>query len=68
MKGKTLQVFWTLSLVALIAVTVALEAAKANSITLPDQAVRLLGILNIASLTILIFTSLKMFLKNRREK
>jgi len=66
MKGKGLQIFWGLSIVALITVTIALEASRTNGITLPDQAVRLLGLLDIVSITILIFTSLKMFLKNRK--
>ena len=66
MKGKGLKLFWILSLVALVVVTVALEAAKANSIILPDQAVRLLGLLDIASVAILVLTSFKMFLKGRK--
>lgn len=68
MNGKGLKIFRILSIVALITVTVALEAARANSITLPDQAIRLLGILDIAAITILILTSIKMFLDNRKEK
>jgi len=66
MKGKGLQIFWGLSIVALITVTIALEASRTNGITLPDQAVRLLGLLDIVSITILIFTSFLMFLKNRK--
>ena len=66
MKGKGLKLFWILSLVALVVVTVALEAAKANSIILPDQAVRLLGLLDMASVAILVLTSFKMFLKGRK--
>ena len=68
MNGKGLKIFRILSIIAIITVTVALEAARANSITLPDQAVRLLGILDIAAITILILSSVKMFFDNRKEK
>ena len=68
MNGKGLKIFRILSIVAIITVTVALEAARANSITLPDQAVRLLGILDIAAISILILSSVKMFFDNRKEK
>lgn len=68
MNGKGLKIFRILSIIAIITVTVALEAARANSITLPDQAIRLLGILDIAAITILILSSVKMFFDNRKEK
>ena len=68
MNGKGLKIFRILSIVAIITVTVALEAARANSITLPDQAIRLLGILDIAAISILILSSVKMFFDNRKEK
>lgn len=68
MQGKGLHIFRLLSLIALLAVTVTLEAARANSIVLPDQAVRLLGLLDIASVAILIFTSLKLFFRSREDR
>lgn len=59
MKFNKLDILWAISLFVILAATILLAGLPLAGVVLPDAVVRTAGILDLAALPVLVFTSMK---------
>ena len=59
MKSKIINIMWSISLIIIGIATIILAGANIVSIELPDIAVRVLGVIDLVSLPVLFFSTVK---------
>lgn len=59
MKSRKIDICWDLSLLIIGIITIILSVSRIAGITLPDYAIRICGFIDIVSLVVLSYTSVK---------
>ncbi len=66
---KKYRIMWTASLMAISCITIIIAVCNMTSIELPDIVTRILGAVDLISIPVLIFSSIKLrILKKEQEK
>lgn len=65
---KKVRILWSVSLLIIACVTLIIAVSNMTSLELPDIAVRILGILDLLSIPVLVYSSIKLRKWNDRDK
>ncbi|MBR6536623.1 MAG: hypothetical protein IKT67_05435 [Lachnospiraceae bacterium] len=65
MKNKKLLLVWSISLLVIAGLTLVTSITNIIGISLPDTAVRIIGILDLIALPVLAFTTVRMFIEKK---
>ena len=65
MKNNKLLLVWSISLLVIAGLTLVTSITNIIGISLPDTAVRIIGILDLIALPVLAFTTVRMFIEKK---
>ena len=65
MKKNKLLIVWSISLLVIAGLTLVTSITNIIGISLPDAAVRIIGILDLIALPVLAFTTVRMFIEKK---
>ena len=68
MKKNKLLLIWSISLMVIAVCTLVITIANIMGASVPDALIRILGILELVSCPVLVFTTVRMYRKGREKK
>lgn len=68
MKKSKVLIVWSISLLVIAGLTLVTSITNIIGISLPDTAVRIIGILDLIALPVLAFTTVRMFIEKKKQQ